>query len=161
MARKEKLALDLGGPVLKAQGGSTPEGYAAALPTPGSFDGAGRLYRECFDGRVILLSQCTPEIERVKRAWLKEKGFHEQTGISPEALRFVRNPEEKASVCIAEDVTHFVDDRPHIMQYAINHVPYLYLFAPDPIEVAAHQELLRHADIMQNWSELLRRLIPW
>ena len=158
MANKDMLALDLGGPVLKAKGGSTPEGYAAALPTPGAFEGAGQLYRH-FGGRMILLSQCTSEIERVKRIWLPRNGFYEQTGILSERLRFVREPEEKAATCVAEGVTHFVDDRPHILRHAIGRVSHLYLYAPDPVEVAQYPELLHHATIVQNWSELLEHLL--
>ncbi len=163
MARKDILALDIGGPILKAKGGSTPAAYAAAEPTPGGFDGASQLCHEVFDGRMFLLSQCTQEVERVKRDWFVRHKFHELTSIQTDRLVFVREPEEKALVCIRRGVTHFVDDRPHILRHAIGHVPHLFLFNPDPaeVELKENSDVLRHVRIVRNWAELLGILVPF
>jgi hypothetical protein len=136
------------------EAGSSPEEYARARPTPGAFDTLADVSPRLFEGRVHLISQCTPEIEAVKREWLIRQEFHEQARIPPEALHFCRKPEDKARICLDLGVTDFVDDRAKILSYAISCVNHLYLFNPNEDELREYNFILLKAYCVQNWTDL-------
>lgn len=54
--------------------------------------------------------------------------FSSTTGISEENIYFCKERIEKESICRKLRITHFIDDRIHIMQILKNVVPYLFLF---------------------------------
>jgi hypothetical protein len=159
MSSKEILAVDIGGPILNAKGGSTPAQYAAALPTAGGFNALLELGRLRFGNRIRLISQCNEEIQAVKLDWMARHEFFEATGISLDRIHFVREPAGKAEVCRTYGVTHFVEDRPLIMLYAMHDVPNLFLFRPDPAEAAKYPEVLARARVSGGWDDLLPYLL--
>lgn len=159
MGGKEVLAVDIGGPILDAKGGSTPAQYAAARPTLGGFDALWTLKQLRFDDRIRLISQCNEEIQAVKLDWMKRHDFLAATGMSLDRIHFVREPAGKAEVCRQYGVTHFVEDRPLIMLYAMHDVPNLFLFRPDPAEAAKYPEVLARARVSGGWEDLLPYLL--
>jgi len=160
MDRKETLAVDIGGPILDAKGGSTPEQYGDALPTPGGFAGLRRLKDERFGDRIHLISQCNETIQAVKTRWMARYRFLDVTGMAIHRIHFVREPVGKAEVCRLYGVTHFVEDRPLIMSHVLDDVPNLYLFRPDPVELAKYPAVAARARIVDDWEALLALLLP-
>ncbi|HTK04172.1 MAG TPA: hypothetical protein VL500_01180 [Candidatus Eisenbacteria bacterium] len=160
MDRKETLAVDIGGPILDAKGGSTPSQYRDASPTPGGFAALRRLKDERFGDRIHLISQCNETIQAVKLDWMARHGFLEATGMTIDRIHFVREPVGKAGVCQWQGVTHFIEDRPLIMSFVLDEVANLYLFRPDPAELAKHPAVAASARIVDGWEALLALLLP-
>ncbi len=160
MENQETLAVDIGGPILNAKGGSSPQVYAAAPPTKGAFRALRKLSLQRFYRRIYLISQCNEEIQAIKLSWMLRHDFYSRSGIIPGHVRFVRKPEEKAVVCKEVGATHYVDDRPSIVAHAIGIVPNLFLFRPDPAELGKHPELMLAAREVEDWKHLLPLLLP-
>lgn len=159
MGVKDVLAVDIGGPILNAKGGSTPAQYAAAPPTPGGFNALWLLKHRRFGDRIHLISQCNEDVQAVKLDWMDRRGFFDATGMTLERIHFVREPSGKAEVCRQYGVTHFVEDRPLIMSFVLDDVANLFLFRPDPAEVAKYPDVLRRARIADGWESLLPFLL--
>ena len=83
-----------------------------------------------FNGNVWIISKAGSRIEQFSRNWLTTYNFFEKTGIFLKNIRFCREREEKLDFCIELKVTHFIDDRIHIMQILQGTVEHLYLFGP-------------------------------
>lgn len=158
VSQQETLAVDIGGPIINARGGSTPEQYLAAQPTDGCFEGL-RALAGRFGQRIHLISQCNEVVQYVKLAWMARQDFNERTGVSKGRIHFVRLPHEKAEVCKKLGVTHFADDRPSILAFAKS-VPHIYAFRVDPFELAQHPDVAARATLVQDWEALLGALLP-
>lgn len=152
------IGIDIGGPIIRAKGGSTPEGYRLADPTPGAFAALARL-SAAYGDRVRLISQCDTLVQAAKLEWMAEHRFCETTGVAADRIHFVRRMPEKASVCIRYGLTHMIEDKPEILNFALGEVPNLYLFSPDPAEVARFPELAAAAVVVAGWDDLLPLLL--
>lgn len=159
MNSRTKLAVDIGGPIIRAKGGSAPDVYRAAQATTGCFAGLRALARLRFGGAIHLISQCNEDVQAAKLDWFAAKRFHARTGVTPDRVHFVRRPEDKAALCRTLGVTHFVDDRPSIVAHAIGIVPNLYLFNPDPAELGAHPHVALTAREVADWDTLIGALL--
>lgn len=159
--KKRAFGIDIGGPLMNARGDYTPQGYAFAHATIGAF----KALRELSDAlatdpnRLHMISQCTPAIEAAKRPWLAEKSFVERTRITMYCVHFVREPREKGELCETLGLDTLVDDRPHILDLAKDHVPNLILFNPNLSELATFPELYDRALMVQGWEQLLPLLL--
>ena len=80
------------------------------------------------DGRVWIVSKADSRMEARTCAWLESVDFFSRTGLSADHLRFCRERHEKEPICRELQITHFVDDRIHIMQILRHTVKNLYLF---------------------------------
>lgn len=105
-------------------------------PSPGAFDGV-RTLVDLFQGRAWLVSKCGENVQRKTRRWLRHWDFYEETGLNPQNLRFCLKRPEKAIHCRQLKLTHFIDDRPDVLQHLEGIVPNLYLFGEQPGEDAA------------------------
>ncbi len=94
-----------------------------------------------FEGRVWLVSKCSPQTGERSLRWLGHHGFWERTGVPRDAFRFCRQRHEKAPIAAELGLTHFVDDRVDVHRALRGVVPHRYLFggheepAPDDPEV--------------------------
>ena len=159
MDSRTKLAVDIGGPIIRAPGGSAPDVYRNAQPTRGCFAGLRTLSRRRFGDAIHLISQCDEQVQAAKLDWFRAKRFHTRTGVTPDRVHFVRKPEDKAALCKELGVTHFVDDRPHILMHALGVVPNLFVFNPDPAELGRHPLVAVAAREVVDWDALLRILL--
>ena len=139
MASGPRIGVDMGGVVTRLlhtvagedtaiSGWRTPE-QALALELPGAIAGV-RTLVELTQGRVWIVSKSGPMVENWSRGWIHTVGFFESTGLSPSNLRFCKRREDKAGLCEGLQLTHFIDDRAHVMQILRNVVPHLFLFNP-------------------------------
>ena len=106
----------------------SPE-QALALQVPGAIAGVRQLV-ELANGGVWIVSKAGPKVEDWSREWLHTVGFFGSSGLWPSNLRFCRQREDKAGICQELQLTHFIDDRVHVMQILRNVVPHLILFNP-------------------------------
>lgn len=159
MSSRAILAVDIGGPIIHAKGGSAPAVYRAAQPTVGCFRGLRTLAKRRFGDAIHLISQCDERVQAAKLDWFQANRFHARTGVAPDRVHFVRKPEGKAALCKELGVTHFVDDRPSIVAHAVGIVPNLFLFNPDPAELGANPLVAVTAREVADWDALLRALL--
>ena len=108
-----------------------------------------------FDYRVHIISKAGPKIAALSRQWLGQHGFTEI--ISPACTWFVRRRPEKAPICADLGITHFVDDRPDVLD-ALTTVTHRYLFVggfgANPVP---NYDPRRHT-ITSDWDDLTRRI---
>jgi len=64
------------------------------------------------------------------RRWLMFQHFYELTYLPQEHVLICRKRQEKAEICREVGITHFIDDRPQVLQTLIGVVPHLYWFQP-------------------------------
>ena len=70
---------------------------------------------DAFDGNVWIVSKAGARTESLTRRWLGARNFFGETGLEEDHLRFCRERSDKQPICSELGVTHFVDDRVHIM----------------------------------------------
>jgi hypothetical protein len=131
-----KLGVDIGRVLIAAEGtadtsfiGGSLEDALATPPYEGMFDAVPELVR-LFDAQVWLVSKCGPRVQEKTRHWLRHHRFFERTGIPPLNLRFCLERPQKADHCRELGITHFVDDRPDVLQHLEGVVPHRFLFGP-------------------------------
>ena len=106
------------------------EAEAMATPaSPGALAAIADLWT-LFQGRVWIVSKCGPRVQARSRRWLVHHGFHTQTGVPQEHLRFCRERRDKAIHARQLGLTHFVDDRADVLRHLEGLVEHRFLFGP-------------------------------
>jgi hypothetical protein len=119
--RTPVLGLDVGGVIVDRAHHGTDTSFFGNQPmatpaVPGAFDAISELV-ELFEYRVHIVSKAGARIHALTREWLGVSGFFEQTGLLASNVHFVRKRPEKAPVCAAYGITHFVDDRVDVLAH--------------------------------------------
>jgi hypothetical protein len=151
------LGVDVGGVIIDRVAENDDTSFFGSRPmetpqVPGTFE-ALALLTALFGGRVFVVSKAGPTVSARTLAWLAHHRFFEATGIVPENIHFVRQRIDKAAVCDAIGITHFVDDRLDVLAHLKN-VPHRYLFVgglgrnPSPMSVP------RWATVAASWPDL-------
>ena len=150
-----RLGVDFGGviiPMLKRAGarGDTrfDQRFLSTPAQPGALGRVAMLVAK-FEGRVWIVSKAGSKTEELTRTWLDRTGFLEATELLAEHVLFCREREEKEPICRELGITHFVDDRIHIMQILRDTVANLYLFGKHPGNCGPR----RWATLVANWDE--------
>lgn len=160
---EEILGIDVGGVILDfiPQKGReldfSGERYLETPEIEGAIDAVAELNAGRFAGNVYLVSRVLDGPERV-RAWLRTHRFFERTGIPESHFNHCLERAEKAPICKAIGVTHFVDDRAEVLQALVGIVPHLYQFQgldEDRSAFAPHVPGLHFA---RTWQELKDQL---
>ena len=159
----ETLGVDVGGVIIDRVNDKTDtsffgDNYLRTTAVPGAFEGLARLNAARFPGRIYLVSKCGPRIEARTRAWLAHHRFHAITGIPEAHLRFCRRRPDKAPICAALGISHFVDDRLEVLTY-LTGVPQRYLFHPVESEVALYPGARAAVTRVETWAQLLDHLL--
>ena len=114
----------------------------------GAFDAIRQLCSAC-DGRVWIVSKAGPRMQERTLAWLQSVNFFSRTGLQPDHVRFCLQREDKTSICRELEISHFIDDRVHVMQILRGVVPHLCLFG----EQGAERLCPPWATFATNWLE--------
>ncbi|MBK6734115.1 MAG: hypothetical protein IPG61_08495 [bacterium] len=109
-----------------------------------------------YAGNVWIVSKAGPGMQAKTLSWLEAEAFFARTRMSANQVRFCPRREDKAQICRDLGITHFVDDRIHIMQILRDVVPHLYLFG-DP---GGAKQCPPWATFVQNWQQVAELLIP-
>ncbi|MEZ6195306.1 MAG: hypothetical protein R3F20_06230 [Planctomycetota bacterium] len=131
-----RIGLDFGGviiPLHRAVRGEDTGLVEASdsAPRPGAIEAIRRMVEET-EGQVWIVSKAGPRMQERTRTWLANHEFHARTGLPESHVVFCLKREEKAPICRDLGITHFVDDRIHLMQILRGVVPHLFLFVDDP-----------------------------
>jgi hypothetical protein len=158
-ATRPTLGIDVGGVIIDrvAESADTSFFGGGYLETPQVPDAiatiAALVKGPLFEGRGYVVSKCGAATEKKTREWLAHNGFHDATGIGPEAIRFCRKREQKAPICVELGITHFVDDRLEVLSY-LRSVPHRFLFRPFEDEVRENLSHLASVTRVESWAEL-------
>ena len=134
--------------------GGTLEQALATPPYDGMFDAVPELARR-FGHQVWLVSKCGPRVQEKSRRWLEQHRFFERTGIPAGNLRFCLERPQKALHCRELGLTHFIDDRPDVLEHLEGIVPHRYLFGPQRGPGVAPGVVA-----VPNWMDALDRVRP-
>lgn len=93
----------------------------------GVFDTMAKLVSH-FEGRVWIVSKAGLAVQAKTISWLDAVDFYSRTGLNKSHVRFCLERQDKANICSELKITHFIDDRVHIMQILRYIVPNLYLY---------------------------------
>jgi hypothetical protein len=155
-----KIGLDFGGVITKLRD-SRPQtdtlldrADGIEIAHEGALDGIKTLVAQT-GGSVWIVSKAGLGMQERTRNWLESVDFFSHTGMARENLRFCLERSGKKAICTSLDITHFVDDRIHIMQILRQVVPHLFLFGA---------EESRHlcppwATFVTSWSDLLTKAL--
>jgi hypothetical protein len=154
----ETLGVDVGGVIIDRVDDALDtsffgDNYLQTPAVPGVFDALRQLNGGRFAGRVYLVSKCGARFQAKTLAWLEHHAFYATTGIAPGHVHFCRKRQDKAGICAALGITHFVDDRLEVLSY-LDTVPARYLFRADPDEVAAYAHALPAVQRGDAWDDL-------
>lgn len=130
-----RIGIDFGGVIVKPwdqfQGEDTgrlvPEDETQAQP--GVFDAVRKLVRET-EGQIWIVSKAGERMQTATLEWLRSVDFFFETGLKEDHCLFCRERPEKAIIAQELQLTHFIDDRMHIMHILHGIVPNLIWFTP-------------------------------
>lgn len=148
------LGIDFGGVIVPLLDGTRgrdtqfAERFLSTVPNPGAFQAIASL-AQAFGGRVWIVSKAGERTEAITRQWLRAHAFFNETGVDGIHLRFCRERIQKRVVCEELGVSHFVDDRVHVMQILRGTVPHLYHFGAP----AAGRTACPWATPVADWAE--------
>ena len=156
-----RVGLDFGGVIVPK--GKSRAGEDTALEgsegcghaQKGAFEDIQRIVAAC-DGRVWIVSKAGPRMQARTRQWLASADFWARTGMVTGRVRFCLEREEKAQLCSELGITHFVDDRVHVMQILRPVVPHLYLFGDEGDERLCPP----WATFVKDWAQVADRIAP-
>ena len=151
-----RIGIDFGGVIVRNLHEDTGEDTSlnnfsgAEAARDGAFDAIRPLCSAC-DGRVWIVSKAVPRMQERTMFWLQCVDFFSRTGLLPDHVRFCLQRENKASICRNLEISHFIDDRVHVMQILRGVVPHLCLFG----ERGAERFCPPWATFATNWAEVL------
>lgn len=157
------LGIDVGGVIIDRKKNDQSDtslfgpNYLKAHAVEGAFQSIKQLHG-LFGGKVFIVSKCGQNIERKTREWMEANRFHEETGVPKENLRFCRARADKAPICEALGITHFIDDKLEVLSY-LRSVPRKYLFGPSLTEMETWKEHLPDVRVVSTWDEIVALLL--
>jgi hypothetical protein len=128
-----RLGIDFGGVLMikvEKKGKHDPEyadNFLSSSPSKNVLERIKSLQKK-FNGQVWIISKAGVYTEGLIRKWLDTHDFFEYTGLNKDHLIFCRHRKDKGPICEGLGITHFIDDRVHIMQILQGTVPHLFLY---------------------------------
>ncbi len=159
--KKKILGVDVGGVIIAGRQEEKDTffkgNHLLAQAFPYVFEGLRALVNEVFGPEnVYIVSKCKPNIQQKTREWLEHHDFYQRTGIRRENVHFCLERRDKGPICRELQLTTFIDDKlevlGHIHEAGLRD---LYLFNPDPREVARFQHYLPYVRQVNDWREVV------
>jgi hypothetical protein len=128
-----RIGIDFGGVIVRnlhedtGEDTSLQNSSGAEAARYGAFDAVRQLCSAC-DGRVWIVSKAGPRMQERTLSWLQSVDFFSRTGLQPDHVSFCLQRQDKATICRDLEISHFIDDRVHVMQILRGAVPHLCLF---------------------------------
>jgi hypothetical protein len=161
--KQEIIGIDIGGVIIDSINDNTDtsffgDNYLKTTAVPDAFNVISQLFQKRFGSQIHLVSKCGKRTEDKTLEWLLHHRFYEQTGMLRSHVHFCRERHEKAGICEALGITHFVDDRLEVLGY-LTSVPNRFLFQPQANEVQRYAQHLPNVTRVESWQEVARLLI--
>lgn len=151
------IGLDVGGVLLDRSIGADEASFFGNRPMdtpvmPGALE-AVRALALLFEGRIVILSRAGPRTKALSRSWLGMHGFLGEDSVPPSNVYFVDRRSEKAPLCRALGVTHFIDD--HLDVLSGMQVPFRILFGGSAVPAESGDILPPRVVSCNDWPEVL------
>lgn len=120
MTTKPGLGIDFGGVIIPTIGQIRGEDtqfsgdFRATPPNRGAVEEI-RALVAAFHGNVWIVSKAGPRMQTRTLNWIHHQDFSSRTGLNETHVRFCRECADKQPICADLGITHFVDDRVHVM----------------------------------------------
>lgn len=159
--KDKELGIDFGGVIIDVWQHGNEELFFSDnfLDTPeveGAFQ-AIRSLRKHF-AAIKYVSHCSNENRARFIGWLRVHDFYEATGSKPEDTTFCMHRSDKAGICEALKLSHFIDDRLEILS-SLTSVKEQYLFQPRKEDLQEYGDYLNMVQVVQSWKDLKKLLI--
>ncbi|MBN2610188.1 MAG: hypothetical protein JXB00_01385 [Bacteroidales bacterium] len=159
MEQKTIIGIDFGGVILSAQKNTSKEdtpldgesNYLLSPPNDLAFNGIKKLIMKFGREHVFIISKAGKKMQHRTEAWMEAHDFFNQTTINPAHVIFCNTRADKKLHCQMLGVTHFIDDRIHVMQLLNGTVPNLFLFG----EKQKNKSARKWTTLVEDWEELL------
>lgn len=154
-----RLGLDFGGVIVKAHDRNAGEDTNLCsddrmeMVHDGALEGIKTMV-SLTGGAVWIVSKAGPKMQQITREWLDAVDFYTKTGMARDHLCFCEERPQKETICTSLNITHFVDDRLHIMQILRHCVPNLFLFGTEK----NRRFCPPWASFVTNWPELMKQV---
>ena len=151
-----RIGIDFGGVIVRnlhevtGEDTSLQNSSGEQAARAGAFDAIRHLCSAC-DGQVWIVSKAGPRMQERTLTWLQSVDFFSRTGLEPDHVRFCLQREDKATVCRELEISHFIDDRVHVMQILRGVVPHICLFG----EPGAERFCPPWASFASTWPEVV------
>lgn len=144
------LGVDCGNVILEQMNGT---------PVPGAISALARVAQSgaVAPEEIWIVSKCGPRVQALTCKWLNDLDFWSETGIPKGNIRFCLKYYEKAPICKELGITHFIDDRPKVLDCLVT-VGTCYAFNPMPESLCDYQRETPLV-IVNSWDELLVYLL--
>lgn len=150
---KKALGIDCGNVILEQMNGTLVNDSITAIRTIVE----SRIFSDEDNVRIWVVSKCGPRVQQLSRKWLQEVDFWNLTGIPERNLEFCLNFWEKEPICQRLEITHFIDDRPKVLN-CLTSVETLYAFNPTTKAMREYRQS-KPMIIVRSWEELLLDLL--
>ncbi len=164
MENKQALGIDIGNVIIDHRLSDPSdktlheERYSTIPASEGVFEAIKKL-NTYFNGQVYLISKCTPWAQEKILAWLSDNDFYNKTGVDSKNIHFVRERNEKDTICRKLGITYFIDDRLEVLSHMIKSTPNLFLFQPDKAEIKEFKRFLPNVTVVADWKETLGKIV--
>jgi len=111
------------------------ESFFGIPAVPGAFRTIERLVKRFGTENIHLVSTCSQTNEKKVRMWFIDRGFYKATGVLQDHVIFCRTFEAKAKIAESLRLTHFIDDRPDVLDWMKKVVRVRILFRPEEKEI--------------------------
>lgn len=129
-------------------------------PLPGSLETLRKIAASGEFDEIHVVSKANTLARAFFRLRLRSLDFWDHTGIPRENLHFCRRHKSKAPICKKLGITHFVDDRIHVLSY-IDPKSDRYALNPKlKRDSKRHPETVESVTTVHSWEELEKILLP-
>ncbi|QQS22818.1 hypothetical protein IPM19_04305 [bacterium] len=157
----KRLGLDVGNVLVMAtQQEALQDDFLLRKPTDNAFETIASLVQEkIFEPEnIFIISACGPDTEQKTKQWFRHHRIFHRVGIRSKNWYFVRHRSDKAPVCRALGITHFVDDRLDVLDNIHRESPRTKLFAFNPRSMMMSLAQWQYITVVNNFVELEAKL---
>lgn len=158
--RNKVLGVDVGGVIIDRQNDRADTSFFGPnyLHTPATEGVFETLQRASELGFIVhVVSKCGQNTQRKTLEWLAYHNFYQRTGVDPVRVHFCRTRPQKAPICTAQGITHFVDDRLDVLEYLAD-VGELFLFRPNPEDGQRWRTSGHRSRLVTSWAQVLSQI---
>lgn len=159
--KPNRLGLDVGNVLVTAtQQEALQDDFLLRQPTEHAFETIAALVHsgKFTSENIFIVSACGPDTEHKTKEWFRHHRIFHRTGIHSNNWYFVRHRSDKAPVCRALGITHFVDDRLDVLDNIHLESPETKLFAYNPKTMMMNLAQWQYITVVNDFVELGEKL---
>lgn len=155
----KRLGVDVGGvimdwiPYLETERSYLGDNYRETPVMEGSLEALKQLNESQFKNNIYIISKYSEHGPDRMYDWIESKDFYLKTGIPKEHVHLCGTDAEKTPIGEKLELSHYVDDKPEILETFVGKIPNLYIF--NPADGAKYDSSIQS---VSSWADLLTHL---